>query len=303
MTLLRNLLALLLLCPAVSMPVLATEASAVKSPLLWRIEGKTPAYLFGTIHIPDPRVTQLHPAAEQAFTDADVVVTELKMDMSTMTTAAQAMLLPEQKKLSSLLNASQRAQLETELKAISPQLKLALFERLKPWALATQLALLPMQMKHPGVPALDLQLAQRAEAAGKRNEGLEQVQEQLGIFDGLNQSEQLALMQETLDGLAKARRTGKNIVELLTEAYLSGEEAKVEALLKEFQGENTALNQRLTKALIDDRNQTMSERIITKLKAQSKTRYFVAVGAAHLTGPTSIVALLRQQGYTVTRIQ
>ena len=303
MKLLRNLLAFLLLGQAALVPTHAEAASAVQSPLLWRIEGPTPAYLFGTIHIPDPRVTTLHPAAEQAFASADVVVTELKMDMGTMTTAAQAMLLPAPQKLSTMLDAGQRAQLESELKAISPQLKLALFERLKPWALATQLALLPMQMKHPGVPALDLQLAQRAEAAGKRNEGLEQVQEQLGIFDGLNQAEQLALMQETLDGLAKARRTGKNIVELLTEAYLSGEEAKVEALLKEFQGENTALNQRLTKALIDDRNRTMSNRIIAKLKAEPKTRYFVAVGAAHLTGPTSIVALLRQQGYTVTRIQ
>ncbi|HEX4909976.1 MAG TPA: TraB/GumN family protein [Permianibacter sp.] len=303
MKLLRHLLALLLVgqtLPAVSQ---AAGNSAVQSPLLWRIEGDTPAYLFGTIHIPDPRVTTLHPEVEQAFTGAEVVITELKMDMSTMTTAAQAMLLPAPQKLSTMLDAGQRAQLESELKAISPQLKLALFERLKPWALATQLALLPMQMKHPGVPALDLQLAQRAEVAGKRNEGLEQVQEQLGIFDGLNQAEQLALMQETLDGLAKARRTGKNIVELLTEAYLSGEEAKVEALLKEFQGENTALNQRLTKALIEDRNRTMTTRIIAKLKAQPSTRHFVAVGAAHLTGPTSIVALLRQQGYTVTRIR
>ena len=303
MKVLRHLLALLLVSQTLPTASLAADNSAVQSPLLWRIEGDTPAYLFGTIHIPDPRVTTLHPEVERAFTGADVVITELKMDMSTMTTAAQAMLLPAPQKLSTMLDAGQRAQLESELKAISPQLKLALFERLKPWALATQLALLPMQMRHPGVPALDLQLAQRAEAAGKRNEGLEQVQEQLGIFDGLNQAEQLALMQETLDGLAKARRTGKNIVELLTEAYLSGEEAKVEALLKEFQGENTALNQRLTKALIEDRNRTMTTRIIAKLKAQPSTRHFVAVGAAHLTGPTSIVALLRQQGYTVTRIR
>ena len=303
MKVLRHLLALLLVSQTLPTASLAADNSAVQSPLLWRIEGDTPAYLFGTIHIPDPRVTTLHPEVERAFTGADVVITELKMDMSTMTTAAQAMLLPAPQKLSTMLDAGQRAQLESELKAISPQLKLALFERLKPWALATQLALLPMQMKHPGVPALDLQLAQRAEAAGKRNEGLEQVQEQLGIFDGLNQAEQLALMQETLDGLAKARRTGKNIVELLTEAYLSGEEAKVEALLKEFQGENSALNQRLTKALIDDRNRTMTTRIIAKLKAQPSARHFVAVGAAHLTGPTSIVAQLRQQGYTVTRIR
>lgn len=281
----------------------AEPAGAVRSPLLWRVEGDIQVYLFGTIHIPDPRVTQLHPAVDQAFAESDVLITELKMDMTTMSAAAKAMLLPANQKLSGLLTLEQRAQLETELLAIHPQLKLARFERFKPWALATQLAVLPIQLKHPGVPALDVQLAQRAEGESKATDALEQLDEQLGIFDGLTPSDQALLLAESLDGLAKARQSGVSLIDQLTDAYLGGDEQQIEALLKAVQGENKALNDRLAKALIDDRNRTMTSRLLAKMKAQPEQRFFVAVGAAHLTGPTSIVALLRKQGYKVTRIR
>lgn len=289
-----------------AMPLFAGAAettSAVRAPLLWRVEGEVQVYLFGTIHIPDPRVTRLHPAVDQAFAESDVLMTELKMDMTTMSAAAQAMMLPANQKLSNLLTREQRVQLETELLAIHPQLKLARFERLKPWALATQLAVLPIQLKHPGVPALDVQLTQRAEGEGKATDALEQLQEQLGIFDGLTPSDQAQLLSESLDGLAKARLTGVSLIEQLTDAYLSGDEQQIERFLQAVQGENKALNDRLAKALIDDRNRTMVTRLLAKMKAQPEQRFFVAVGAAHLTGPTSLVVLLRKQGYQVTRIR
>lgn len=306
----RQLLSLLLVsCFMLSATVVQAfeTGSDQNAPMLWRVDdngldSKTPQYLFGTIHIPDPRVTTLHPAVEQAFAGSELVLTELKLDMSMMMAAAQASLLPEQQKLSEQLTPALRAQLATELKAISGQLKPAMFDRLKPWALASQLALLPIQLKHPGVPALDFQLAQRAESEGKQNDGLEQLEEQLGIFDRLNQGEQLALLQETLDGLAKARKTGDDVVERLTKAYLQGDEAAVQTLLEEFEGDNKALNDKLSKALLDDRNQVMTQRLVARMKAQPTTRLFVAVGTAHLIGDKSIVALLRKQGYTVTRI-
>lgn len=303
MAVFRSFSLILLLLSALPAGADSATQAVVKSPLLWRIDGKVPVYLFGTIHIPDPRATTLHPSVEQAFADSDMVLTELKMDMDTMTAASKAMLLPDKQSLSALLGAGQRQQLETELKAIKPQLKLVLFDRLKPWALATQLVLLPLQQKYPGVPTLDQQLAQRAEQLGKQTEGLEKLDEQLGIFDSLSQADQLSFLQDAIDGVAEARRTGNNLVELLVDAWLSGDESRVAALLDEFQGSNNELNARLAKALIDDRNQTMSQRLHARIKAKPNTRYFVAIGAAHLIGDKSVVALLRRQGYTVTRIQ
>ncbi|NQD36059.1 TraB/GumN family protein [Permianibacter sp. IMCC34836] len=307
----RSLPILLLLSGlfAAAPTVHAAESLAVKNaPLLWRVEGNgidrdAAPYLFGTIHIPDPRVTQLHPAVEAAFKASTLVLTELKLDLALQAAAAQASLLPAPQSLSAQLTPALRVQLETELKAINSQLRPVMFDRLKPWALATQLALLPIQLKNPGVPALDFQLAQRAEAEGKTNEGLEQLEEQLIIFDRLSQTEQLALLKEALDALAKARKTGDDMVEQLTTAYLRGDEADVQQLLEAFEGDNKALNDKLSKALLDDRNQVMTKRLLQRIKTQPKTRLFVAVGAAHLIGDKSIVALLRQQGYTVTRIE
>ena len=300
MRLLHSLFALLLLAGFGGATSANTEQN---TPLLWRIETATPQYLFGTVHIPDPRVTTLHPEVEQAFAESEIVLTELRLDMSTMTAAAQASLLPANQSLSKMLTLAQLQQLKVELNAISSVLQPGMFDRLKPWAMATQLALLPIQLKHPGVPALDYQLAQRAEAEGKRNEGLEQLQEQLGIFDGLKPAEQIALLQDSLNGLAKARKEGKDPMELLTQAYLRGDEAGLQQVMKSLEGEQTPLNDRLMKALIDDRNQTMANRLVARFKAKPDTRHFVAVGAAHLVGEKSVIALLQKQGYRVTRIE
>ena len=44
-----------------------------ENPYLWRIEGETPSYLFGTIHLPDPRVTTFHPEVVKAIRGADAI--------------------------------------------------------------------------------------------------------------------------------------------------------------------------------------------------------------------------------------
>ncbi len=283
-----------------------TKAATTGKPLLWRVDSKVPgaapSFLFGTIHIPDPRVTTLPVVVKQAFAESDVVVTELKLDMATMSAAASASLLPTNQSLQKMLTPALRQQLETELKAINPTLQVGMFDRLKPWALATQLVMLPMQLKHPGEPALDIQLAQQAEQEGKPTRGLEQLQEQLDVFEKLSQDEQLALLKDTLDGLAKARKQGKDVIELLTLAYISGDDVAVMRLLEEFEGGNTALNDKLERALLFDRNQRMAERLASQFKAESGQQFFVAIGAAHLIGEQSVVTLLRDKGYTVTRV-
>ena len=49
----------------------AIDTSKLKHPVkpaLWKVEGKDltkPSYLFGTIHLGDPRVVKLHPKAEK----------------------------------------------------------------------------------------------------------------------------------------------------------------------------------------------------------------------------------------------
>ena len=50
-----------------------------QNPLLWKVTSEnTASYLFGTMHVADPRVTTLAPAVEAAFAASAAIFTELK---------------------------------------------------------------------------------------------------------------------------------------------------------------------------------------------------------------------------------
>ena len=58
-----------------------STVKGIPHPFLWEItpqKGKK-SYLFGTIHIPDPRFKDLHPHLNQIFQEADAVYGELDL--------------------------------------------------------------------------------------------------------------------------------------------------------------------------------------------------------------------------------
>ena len=63
---------LLLFVPAAE----SRDLDRVIKPALIELDTEPPSWLFGTIHLPDPRVTRLHPDAARAFEQADAVYTE-----------------------------------------------------------------------------------------------------------------------------------------------------------------------------------------------------------------------------------
>ncbi len=293
----------LLLITALATQLWLTEVSAAeRKTFLWQVKG-TPHYLFGTTHVPDPRVTTLPASVETALAQADVVITELKMDLETTTGAAAAMLLPNEGRLRAQLPDSTRTLLSEELGAISPLLKPAMFDRLKPWALAISLPMLGMQLKYPGVAALDVQLAQRATSTGRINEGLETLNEQLGIFDALTADQQLRLLDAALTDLRDARLQGKDNLEELILAYLSGDEQQLDQLMSKWMREAAEHGVDLGDALLDKRNHLMAERLDARWRKQPKQATFTAVGAGHLVGKNNVIDLLRKRGYTLVRVE
>ena len=74
-----------------------TESAAAEAsgPFLWRVEGPTPLYLFGTIHVPDDRVLTLPPSVVKAFTDSSAVYTEIPMDTATQMGVMGKVMLPD----------------------------------------------------------------------------------------------------------------------------------------------------------------------------------------------------------------
>lgn len=271
------------------------ESAPRRRPLLWSLGSPPTSYLFGTIHIADPRVTTLPPAVAIAFESSDEVRTEIPLDAASMAQIAQGLMLPEEQTLSDVLP---EALLERIAAFLEEQgLSLEPFERLKPWVLASMLSILEAQESMLQMP-LDQILYERAVDAGKSVGGLETIEEQLSILDSLNPQEEVALLEETLEML----QTDADYIETLIQLYLSGD---AEALLKmvyEFGEEGDPLAQKYGQRLVEDRNAVMAQRIQTLLRQQPDRRFFFAVGAGHLGGDQSIIQLLRDGGLILERV-
>lgn len=272
-------------------------------PLLWRIEGSTPSYLFGTIHLGDARVVAVLDRVGPLIDGCAAVYTEIPMDKATQMRGA-AGLLGQGGNLSEQLPKDLYERASAELKRIHPMLSLAPFETMEIWALAVSLPLLEEQFRNPGQQALDALIYARAEnQAGKTVGGLETLEDQLGVFRGFDTGDQIAMLRATLDDLETARREKKNALQELRTAYLSGSLERIERKMNEWTGSlPPALRERLLERLLTQRNARMAASIVRLLKASPQSAQFFAVGAAHLAGPTGLLAELQKAGLVVKRV-
>ena len=280
------------------------EAAAVPNGkgLLWRIErpGVAPSWLFGTMHMSDPRVVTLPAAAQAAFDRAGTVVIETTdiLDEKKMGAALLArpelMMFTDASTLPGMLSDADRAVVEAGL--AKRGIPLASVIKMKPWMLSALVSLPACELvrKTAGAPVLDVKLANEAEAAGKQVAGLESMVEQLEAMASLP-------MQFHLQGLVEVLRLGdriEDVMETMVQLYLAGETGMFlpffhAALPSGGDEEGYAAFQ---EAMIDVRNRTMAEGATPLIE---KGGAFIAVGALHLAGEGGLVALLRQRGFRV----
>lgn len=300
------LTALVLACP------LLTQAEKVKvadlkhpvKACLWKVEGKglkEPSWLFGTIHLGDPRVTTLHPNAEAAFEAADAVYTEIDMSPAAQLAVAPLMMRSDGKKLTEAIGPKLTKQLNTVLQGINPALNTAVLEPLKTWAVAATLPILELQLQ--GDQALDAVLYQRAKKDRKSVGALETAKQQMGIFDQFNEQDQQSFLADTLNMMQEDTKKNKTTVDKLLRIYLTGDSTKIARFMKKEMARmdtDPELTKRLMTALLDDRNVGMADKADQFMQADPDQSHFFAVGAAHYTGQAAIQDLLTKKGYTIT---
>jgi uncharacterized protein YbaP (TraB family) len=280
----------------------AAPASGRTAPLLWRIEGRTNSWLFGTIHLNDPAVAHLAPPVAAAIAQSDAVFCEVKMDPVSLMNAALRM-FSDGRPLSETLPADLQQAVNAELQRVSPALSLAAFDQMHAWALAMTLSVLEDQMKHAGRKPLDLLIYESAVEQRKEAGGLETIEEQLGAMEKFTPAEQIAMLRATLEGLAEARRQGRSPIRELRDAYLTGDLAVIHQTMNEWMAmtKDKKLERRFLDNLLHERNRLMTDRILEKLKAAPARAHFFAVGAAHLYGDDGLIAQIQKAGYTVGR--
>ncbi|MBB3997494.1 TraB/GumN family protein [Aureimonas pseudogalii] len=275
---------------------------------LWRVEraGVAPSFLFGTMHLSDPRILALPAPAEAALASARRVVIETTDVLDPAAMAAALLSRPDLttlkpgETLETLLGSDELARLAPLLAERS--LPLAAIRTLQPWFVTMSLTVPPCEAARvaSGAAVLDVALAARAKAAGQPVAGLESAVEQITALASLPldmQADNLVASAEMADRLP-------DLFETMIALYLRDEIALIEPATTAMEPAGTddaasiAITQRFEETVVRQRNGVMTERLGPLLTDGGQ---FVAVGALHLPGETGLVEALRRAGWQVTR--
>lgn len=288
---------LLLLFPVA---VSAVEPAPFSRGLLWRIQAPSGAvsHLFGTMHSSHPALTQgLPKSVREAFAGSRVLALELNLLQADLSSFSDAALLPRGTTLTSLVGAELSGQIKRALGELGVPARAV--ERMAPWAVSMSLTTSHEESlrRKVGMKPLDLYLQMGAERAGMSVVALEKLEEQITVFTDMPIELQTALLEASL----ASRGLMALAMEDLLSTYLEGD---LDGLYRHYitstQGPETdeAFFGYFNEAILVRRNKTMLERAAPLLDEGGA---FIAVGALHLAGPDSLLVLLQQQGYTVTR--
>ncbi len=263
--------------------------------LLFRIDasGKPPSWVFGTLHSNDPRVTALPPPVINALAASRRLAPETLLSRDDLPDFAAAAQFDDARRLADYLDIDERARLRDALR--ETPLRAEAFDRLKPWA-----AWLMLDRKRPSstAPILDELLIIEARARRMPVVGLELADEQVAAFDTIPVASQVAMLRWTLAN--EHRRDADREAELA--AWLARDLGQLNALIHAPAKIDPALAPHLKQVvqhLGDNRNIQMAHRLFLPLR---DGRVFVAVGAMHLYGKHGLLALIRDQGYRITRV-
>jgi uncharacterized protein YbaP (TraB family) len=263
--------------------------------LIWTVEkGGQRGWLVGSLHLMTPDAYPLPPALDAAFAAADVLVEEanpeeLKTPAAAMQLVAKAM-YPPGTTLQSQVSKETFEKIAKRAEKIG--LPIDRLQAFKPWMVALTLVGLELQKGgfDPGL-GLDQHFLNRAPGAGKNVRTLETAMEQIDFLESLSPQLQEGLVAASLEGA----ETELAQVQRILAAWKAGDTAPIERLLLTDMKKADAA---VYDTLLVGRNRRWLPQIEDCLEKQ---KCFVVVGAAHLVGPDSVVALLRAKGYTVTQ--
>jgi hypothetical protein len=255
-------------------------------PFLWVAKkGATTSHLFGTMHLGTDAEKELHPMVFERLDAARVVVFEANaFDVDPFAAVNLAMLKPGESVRDKLSPGRWQILVDRVGGILMPESTL---ERFKPWMLVT----LVLQDMLPKTEPMDLTLYERAKGAKKEIVFLETLEEQVKMVDA---SMDTKLLDDTLGDLPAAE---KMLLDLAT-AYRGGDLDKLNALT--FDPDEIKKHPAMFDTLLYERNRRWVPKISPLFQ---KGDVFVAVGAAHLLGDKSVVALLTKQGYEIDRVE
>ncbi len=276
-------------------PATANDAMVDADPALWVLRDEdTTIYLFGTVHVLRPNLSWFDEAVRDAFNSADELRLELVMPKNPAEMAPivwRYAIDPQGRTMTSRLTDAQRTAYTAGMDAIGvPAVAVDQFE---PWMIGLTLSqVLVQRAGYDANAGAERVLTAAAEAAGKPVTGFETVEEQIQLLDSTPESEQIDSVLQTV-----ARHTElAALFDTLVNSWAAGTPDVTGNLM------NMALatTPETARILLTDRNRRWAESLAARM-AEPGT-LFVAVGAGHLTGDTSVQHFLAERGLTVSRV-
>lgn len=222
--------------PVARMPT-ASEPVAFGDGLLWKIErkGVAASYLFGTIHVSDPRVLDIPAPVASALRASRLFVMEALFEPDAVARFAASMYFADGTRLEDL--AGRPLAERTQSLLLRYDIPAEAARSLKPWA---AFLTLNQPQADSGLP-LDLLLMQRAQEHGLQVEGLETLEEQAAVFAAFSDAEQVAMLRDTVCHFNLLQAQLGRLVEL----YLRSDVAAIIRLTEEYAGSDRELAARM----------------------------------------------------------
>ena len=167
-------------------------------------------------------------------------------------------------------------------------------EIMKPWLASLTFTVVPMgKAGYDPNAGVDRTIDRIAETAGKRMRWFETGEEQIRFMAGMSEPLQIEMLYDALDEVGK----GTTELERMEKAWEAGDtDMLADEMVAEMKGEYPELYD----VLLKNRNAAWVEVLSREMAGAGVD--FIAVGAAHLVGPDSVLAMMQAQGFTVERI-
>ncbi len=280
---------------AASIPAVAEQSP---NPALWKLEDEdSQIWLFGTIHILDPTLQWRTAKVSDAFDAADTLITEAPTNEADQSAMQQLVLKYgiDQTGQSFLGQLSPEA--DTNFTKVlqsmgQTEATKANFAQLRPWLVGVTLQVMQVQMQGGSPDAgVDNILWQEAKAKGKQQAYFETLEEQMQIFGSLSREDELYFFEAGLKQMVEEPDLLDEIIGL----WVAGKNDELGVRMQE----TMVGMESLYDAMLTHRNARWAKEIKTLMDGEGT--YFIAVGAGHLSGDTSVQNLLKQHGLSAVR--
>ncbi len=257
---------------------------------LWEIaDDDSRVLLMGSVHLLRASDYPLRDGLNQAYELADTLTMEIDMSKvsaaSSQDAIANISIDPQGRKLRDLVGSDAYEQANGMAEKLG--IPLMMFDQFEPWFAALSVTQLRMvQLGFDPAWGVEAVFTRKAVAEQKPMAGLETLVEQLGFMDRLDPQTQKVFLLQSLEDAA----TVEDEVETVVQAWANGDVEQLENSLLEGLTDAPLLYQ----ALLVERNKNWVAPIQQLLERPGT--HLVVVGAMHLVGDNSVLAMLQQSG-------